>query len=120
MLGIGCPDRHALPHFNPSKTTPTATSAPSRASGFVLRRNLVIAGRSGEGLFTCDLPTFATVLAERSKHRAKSNFSISGCSTERGRRRRRNLERQGSLSELGQSALARGNHAMEPLSNKLA
>jgi hypothetical protein len=67
-----------------------------------------------------DLPTFAIVLAERSKHRAKSNFSISGCSTERGRRRRRNLERQGSLSELGQSALARGNHAMEPLSNKLA
>jgi hypothetical protein len=45
MLGIGCPDRHALPHLNPSKTTPTATSAPSRASGFVHREGFRMPAR---------------------------------------------------------------------------
>jgi Reverse transcriptase (RNA-dependent DNA polymerase)/Group II intron, maturase-specific domain len=35
MLGIRCPDRHALPRFTSSK--PTETRAPSRASGFVPR-----------------------------------------------------------------------------------
>jgi hypothetical protein len=36
MLGIGCPDRHALPRFNPSKTTPPATcSPPARAGSFI-------------------------------------------------------------------------------------
>jgi hypothetical protein len=35
MLGIGRPDRHALPHITSSKNKRTATRAPSRASGFV-------------------------------------------------------------------------------------
>src|SRR5215469_28857 len=35
MLGIGCPDRHALPHFTPSMTHRAPQTLPSRASGFV-------------------------------------------------------------------------------------
>ena len=30
MLGIGCPDRHALPHITSSKMRRAATRAPSR------------------------------------------------------------------------------------------
>jgi hypothetical protein len=49
MLGIGCPDRHALP-FNLSTPLPKTRGprrAESRESGFVLRREGVIAARSG-------------------------------------------------------------------------
>src|SRR5271169_846163 len=40
MLGIGCPDRHALPFTHsppPPKTHPPRRVLPSRASGFVRR-----------------------------------------------------------------------------------
>src|SRR5271169_5487359 len=40
MLGIGCPDRHALPFTHsppPPKTHPPRRVLPSRASGFVHR-----------------------------------------------------------------------------------
>ena len=37
MLGIGCPDRHLLTAHHPVDNARTATRAPSRASGFVLR-----------------------------------------------------------------------------------
>jgi hypothetical protein len=36
MLGIGCPDRHVLPHATSLKFALTVTRAPSRESGFVL------------------------------------------------------------------------------------
>jgi hypothetical protein len=36
MLGIGCPDRHVLPHATSLKFALTVTRAPSRVSGFVL------------------------------------------------------------------------------------
>src|SRR2546430_16847505 len=42
MLGIGRPDRHALPRITLVEIAPTTTRAPSRASGFVLRRNLAV------------------------------------------------------------------------------
>ena len=38
MLGIGCPDRHALPRITSSKMRRPRRVLPSRASGFVLRR----------------------------------------------------------------------------------
>jgi len=38
MLGTGRPDRHVLPRITPLKNAPTVTRAPSRATGFVLRR----------------------------------------------------------------------------------
>jgi hypothetical protein len=41
MLGIRCPDRHALSHINRAKHT-TLTVAYSRASGFVHRRKGVV------------------------------------------------------------------------------
>ena len=41
MLGIRCPDRHALPRFTSSKTFHGDVRS-SRASGFVLRREAVI------------------------------------------------------------------------------
>src|SRR5438105_2611621 len=37
MLGIGRPDRHALPRITLVEIAPTTTRAPSRASGFVHR-----------------------------------------------------------------------------------
>jgi hypothetical protein len=37
MLGIRCPDRHALPRITPPKTHQPRRALPSRASGFVLR-----------------------------------------------------------------------------------
>src|SRR6516165_7562610 len=37
MLGIGCPDRHALPRITLSKMRRPRRVLPSRASGFVLR-----------------------------------------------------------------------------------
>ena len=37
MLGVGCPDRHALPHITSSKMHRPRRVLPSRASGFVLR-----------------------------------------------------------------------------------
>jgi hypothetical protein len=37
MLGIGCPDRYALPHITPDENTLTMDWLPSRASGFVQR-----------------------------------------------------------------------------------
>ena len=52
MLGIGCPDRHALPRITLSKMRRPRRVLPSRASGFVHRRNPVVAARSGEGPFT--------------------------------------------------------------------
>src|SRR4051812_1836181 len=39
MLGIGCLDRHALPRITSSKSYQPRCALPSRASGFVLRRN---------------------------------------------------------------------------------
>src|SRR6516164_1096952 len=61
MLGIGHPEpsRATAPHLVDNVLT--VTRNPSRASGFVLRRILVIAGCSGEGPFTSDLPTFVIV-----------------------------------------------------------
>src|SRR5580692_2088830 len=57
----------------PSRTTahylaenaPTATRGPSRASGFVLRRYLVVAARSGEGPLTDRLRTHSSRIANR-------------------------------------------------------
>src|SRR5215471_5461737 len=47
MLGIGCPDRHALQRItSPKLRRPRRCSPP--ASGFVPRRNLVVAAHSGE------------------------------------------------------------------------
>jgi len=46
MLGIGCPDRHALPHITLSKMRRPRRVLPSRASGFTLRlTGMVLAGR---------------------------------------------------------------------------
>src|SRR6516225_7237545 len=55
------PSRATAHHF--VENALTQTPAPSRASGFVLRRILVIAGRSGEGLLT--EPTAAAQVRER-------------------------------------------------------
>src|SRR5258708_27793817 len=52
MLGIGCPDRHALPRVNLVEICRARRVLPSRASGFVLRRILAVAARSGDGPFT--------------------------------------------------------------------
>jgi hypothetical protein len=41
MLGIGCPDRHALPRITLSKMRRPRRVLPSRASGFVLRPKAV-------------------------------------------------------------------------------
>src|SRR4029077_16564823 len=43
MLGIGCPDRHALPRVNLVEICRARRVLPSRASGFVLR--LRVGGR---------------------------------------------------------------------------
>src|SRR5438094_9997120 len=48
MLGIGRPDRHALPRITLVEIAPTTTRAPSRASGFVHRRNLAVPARPGQ------------------------------------------------------------------------
>jgi len=50
MLGISCPDRHALLRITSSKLRQPRRVLPSRASGFVLRRDLAIGGHFGEGL----------------------------------------------------------------------
>ena len=42
MLGIGCPDRHALPRITLSKMRRPRRVLPSRASGFVLRPKAAI------------------------------------------------------------------------------
>src|SRR6266481_2558939 len=52
MLGIGRPDRHALPRVNLVDIRRPRRVLPSRASGFVLRRVAPVAGRPGEGPFT--------------------------------------------------------------------
>ena len=52
MLGIGCPDRHALPRHHPDKMYRPAAALPSRASGFVLRRSAADGGRCREGPLT--------------------------------------------------------------------
>jgi len=49
MLGIGRPDRHALLCVTPHETRCAVTAAPSRVSGFVHRRNLVVRAHLGEG-----------------------------------------------------------------------
>jgi hypothetical protein len=49
MLGIGFPDRHALPRITSSKMRRPRRVLPSRASGFVLRRKRVAPTRVGEG-----------------------------------------------------------------------
>src|SRR6266567_6824825 len=45
MLGIGRPDRHALPPITPSKLRRPRRVLPSRASGFVHRRVSVVAAQ---------------------------------------------------------------------------
>jgi len=50
MFGIGCPDRHALPRITLSKMRRPRRVLPSRASGFVLRRDLAVCHGIGEGL----------------------------------------------------------------------
>ena len=57
MLGIGCPDRHALLRITSSKLRRPRRVLPSRASGFVHRRNLAVRGRSGEGRESYPLQT---------------------------------------------------------------
>src|SRR6516165_10146281 len=48
MLGIGCPDRHALPHITPPKTRrPRYALPPTRARSF--SGALALAAHSGEG-----------------------------------------------------------------------
>jgi hypothetical protein len=48
MLGIRCPDRHALPRITSSKNAPIQTRAPSRASGFVRRPFAVARAAAGD------------------------------------------------------------------------
>src|SRR3954452_2320170 len=50
MLGIGCPDRHALPRITSSKSYQPRCALPSRASGFVLRRIAAASRRDGDFL----------------------------------------------------------------------
>ena len=52
MLGIGFPDRHALPRITSSKLPRLRSVLPSRASGFVHRRVSPIALRLDEGPLT--------------------------------------------------------------------
>src|SRR5271169_6987373 len=57
MLGIGCPDRHALPFTHsppPPKTHPPRRVLPSRASGFVLRRKRVVQQAAAPGRLPTD------------------------------------------------------------------
>src|ERR1700674_4966294 len=49
MLGIGCPDRHALSRITSSKLRQPRRVLPSRASGFVHRRRGAIRGGVEEG-----------------------------------------------------------------------
>ena len=49
MLRIGCPDRHALLRITPHETPCPVTAAPSRASGFVLRRKGVVQQAAAPG-----------------------------------------------------------------------
>src|SRR6516164_6962759 len=53
MLRIGCPDRHAL-LLTPPKTH-RASRVPSRASGFVLRRDLAVGAQTSEGRLSLPL-----------------------------------------------------------------
>ena len=48
MLQIGCPDRHPL-QLTTCLCRTGADEAPSRESGFVLRRNVAVSWRTGEG-----------------------------------------------------------------------
>src|SRR4029077_10444671 len=57
MLGIGCPDRHALPRVNLVEICRARHELPSRARGFVLRRIFTVPAGSGEGALTA--PTAA-------------------------------------------------------------
>ena len=50
MLGTGRPNRHALPRITSSKLPRLRSVLPSRASGFVLRRDLAVCHGIGEGL----------------------------------------------------------------------
>jgi hypothetical protein len=52
MLGIGCLDRHLLLHVTSKKLRQPRRLLPSRASGFVLRRVLLVPTRPGEGLLS--------------------------------------------------------------------
>jgi hypothetical protein len=54
MLGIGCPDRHALPRITSSKMRRPRRGLPSRASGFVLRPKAV--ARAAEQFRALELP----------------------------------------------------------------
>ena len=49
MLGIRCPGRHALLRITSSKLRRPRRVLPSRASGFVLRRNRAVSVSIGEG-----------------------------------------------------------------------
>ena len=49
MLGIGRPDRHALPRITSSKMRQPRRVLPSRASGFVLRRDAADGNPSRNG-----------------------------------------------------------------------
>jgi hypothetical protein len=51
MLGIGCPDRHALPRITPIKCADRELCSPP-ASGFVHRPVSPVAVPPGEGLLT--------------------------------------------------------------------
>ena len=66
MLGIRCPHRHALPRITSSKMRRPRRVLPSRASGFVLRRNLVVRARPGEGRVSTPFRPFAALVAKDS------------------------------------------------------
>ncbi len=66
MLRIGHPDRHALLRITPHETPCPVTAAPSRASGFVLRRILLIAARPGDRLISEPQPALSLVGGNRS------------------------------------------------------
>jgi len=60
MLGIGCPDRHALPRITLSKMRRPRRVLPSRASGFVLRREGVIRHSGGRAARSPPVARFAS------------------------------------------------------------
>src|ERR1700747_3101458 len=57
MLGIGCPDRHALPRVNLVEICRERRVLPSRASGFVLRRIMVVRAPAEDRPLSTTKPT---------------------------------------------------------------